>query len=561
MLQFNSKKYHNYAEITDFLKQAEKEFPDYVSLESIGTSHEKRKIWLLSLTNKNTGGHEDKPSLWIDGNTHASEITGAQACLYFIHQALMKKKKDPEIQFLLDHVNFYILPQVSPDGAEFFLKNNFEIRSSPKTWPEPAAHENLIQKDINTDGEVLMMRKEDPAGAFKKSQTNSEVLVQRSPFDLPSKKQKYYKLYREGLFQNYDGFQEIQDSPFGLDFNRHFPGGWRPEGLQKGAGAQPTASVEIRSLVEAFIARHRIFGHITLHTYGGLILRPPAITPEENFDLADLLVSKVIAEEAAQASGYTHLSTAKDFKYYTRESEAGSADDWSFGHRGVFSFTVEIWDIWKAAGLNVKDHVSRYFNPTENEMLKIFKWAKTKLSLKSFYQPWKKFNHPQLGEVEIGGWKTNFLFTNPPPELLPGELQKVKAIITQFAKVAPLVHLKKTEIKKVDAKTKKLVLVVENQGFLPTHGSTQAIRVKAVQKPTVTLKTSAKLKLISDKKHFETEHLQGRSSFVPFHSPLRGARPKNQEQFQFELFFQGEGTVDITFDYQRGGVIKTQIKI
>lgn len=559
MLKYNSKKYYNYAEITEFLKQVAFEFPDYVTLESIGTTYEKRKIWLLSLTNKKTGGHEDKPSLWVDGNTHASEIAGAQACLFFIYNTLTQFKKNTELRFLLDHMNFYILPQVSPDGAEYFLEKRHEIRSSPRA--DSDGLESLIRSDVDKNGEILLMRKEDPAGAFKKSDTNKDLLTQRKPFDLPSEKQKYYKLYKEGLFQNYDGSSETQESIFGLDFNRHFPAGFRPEGAQKGASTHPMSSVEIRSFVEAFVARPRIFGHIALHTYGGLILRPPANSPEENFDLQDLLVLKTIADEAARVSGYESLSTAKDFKYYSRESESGTADEWSFDHRGVFSLTVEIWDVWKAAGINVKDHVSRYFNPSEKEMLRIFKWAKSKFELKEFYQVWKKFSHPQLGEVEIGGWKTSFLFRNPPTKLLTGENQKVNSIILQFAKTTPLVQIKSTEVQTIDDKTKKLVLIVENQGFLPTNGSKHAIKMKAIHKPIVNLKTDGKLKLISGKKQMEVEHLQGRNNFIPFHSPVSGRSGNNTEQNRFEWFFQGEGQVEITFDYQRGGVVRTIVKI
>ncbi len=561
MLKWNPNKYHNYNEITDFLKQVATEFPEYTTLESIGTTLKKRKIWLLSLTNKNTGGHADKPSLWVDGNTHASEIAGAEACLNFIYQTLTNLKKNSDLQFLLDKMNFYILPQVSPDGAEFFIKNKFEIRSSPKLFPNPALHENLVQQDIDQDGEVLLIRKEDQAGAFKISKGNKDILVQRKPFDLPTKKEKFFKLFKEGLFQNYDGFHQTQENPYGFDFNRHFPAGFRPEGTQKGAGPHPAASTEIRSFIEAFVARPRIFAHLSLHTYGGLILRPPANSPEEKFDLQDLLILKTLADEAARVSGYESLSTAKDFKYYSRESEAGTADEWSFDHRGVFSYTIEIWDVWKAAGLKIKDHVSRYFNPTENEMLKIFKWAKSKLPTTQFYKPWKKFAHPQLGEVEIGGWKTGFLFRNPPAKFLNQETLKVNNIIIQMAKVAPLVHIKSIDVQSIDAKTKKLTVIVENQGFLPTNGSRQALKVKAVNSPHFKLNTIGRLKLISGKKQMDIDHLQGRNNFVPFHSPISGRSGQNKEQDQFEWFFQGSGQVEIVFDYQRGGIISKLITI
>lgn len=561
MLKFNPNKYHNYAEITEFLKQAAEEFPDYVSLESIGLSYEKRKIWLVSLTNKKSGDHQDKPSIWVDGNTHASEIAGAEACLFFIYKTLTSLKKNSEIQFLLDKMNFYILPQVSPDGSEFFLNNKYEIRSSPKTHPNQSNAEKLVLQDIDQDGEILLMRKENPAGAFKKSSQLKELLVQRNPFDLPSKKETYYKLFKEGIFENYDGFRQIQETKYGLDFNRHFPAGFRPEGSQKGAGPYPSSSSEIRCFVEAFSSRPRIFAHLALHTYGGLVLRPPANSSEEKFDLQDLFILKMLADEAARVSGYESLSTAKDFKYYSRESETGTADEWSFDHRGVYSFTIEIWDVWKAAGIKVTDHVSRYFNPTEYELTKIFKWAKSKLPLSQFYKPWKKVEHPQLGNVEVGGWKTSFLFRNPPSKFLASETQKVNAIILQMAKVTPLINFKKTEIEKIDEKTKKLILIIENEGFLPTQGSQQAIRMKAINKPSVTVKTNGKLKLISGKKYSEIDHLQGRNNFVPFHSPVSGRSGQNTEEAKFEWILQGEGQVEVIFDYQRGGIIRKTIKI
>lgn len=561
MLKFDTQKYFDYQEITEFLKAAVKEYPELIQFESIGLSYEKRKIWLVSLTNQNTGAAENKPSLWIDANTHASEVAGAQSALYFIFKTLTEYKKKEDLKFLLDHMNFYILPQVSPDGAEFYLKNKYEIRSSPKIWDDPATHENMVQEDIDKNGEVLLMRKEDPAGGFKVSKQNDQLLVQRQAFDLPSKSEKYYSLYKEGLFKNFNGFNETQQAVFGLDLNRQFPAQFRPEGEQKGASSHPMSSPEIRSFVDAFVARPRIFGHIALHTYGGLILRPPAVSPEEKFDLGDLNISKTICDEASRVSGYEALSTSNDFKYYSRESESGTADDWSFEHRGVFSFTIEIWDAWKAAGIEVKDHVSRYFKPAEADLVNIYKWAKANFKLKDFYAPWKEFDHPQIGKVEIGGWKTATLIRNPPPELLKDEMQKVNDIILQFAKILPLVQIKKTEIIKLDAKTTKIVIVIENQGFLPTNGSEQAIKMAAIKKPKVHFKTSSKLTLISGRHHHEIKHLQGRNRYIPIHTPVAVYGSKNTHECQFEWLVQGSGYVDITFDFQRGGVLKTKIDV
>ena len=46
--------------------------------------------------------------------------------------------------------------------------------------------------------------------------------------------------------------------------------------------------------------------------------------------------------------------------------------------------------------------------------------------------PWKPFDHPQLGKVEIGGWNRFHAFSNPPPQLLEREI----AALSEVARVA-----------------------------------------------------------------------------------------------------------------------------
>ena len=152
--------YYNYQEMTDFLKSAQKNYPKLMSLQSLGKTSFKREIWLATITNPETGTADSKPAFWVDGNTHASEISGTQSAMYLIYRLLTESKKNPELQYLLDHVTFYVVPRISADGAEYFLETEHEVRSSLVPWPNPPAHENLIPEDINGDGMILTMRKD-----------------------------------------------------------------------------------------------------------------------------------------------------------------------------------------------------------------------------------------------------------------------------------------------------------------------------------------------------------------------------------------------------------------
>lgn len=46
------------------------------------------------------------------------------------------------------------------------------------------------------------------------------------------------------------------------------------------------------------------------------------------------------------------------------------------------------------------------------------------LMLSRYIQDWTPFEHPQLGQVEIGGVDNKWCLQNPPPELLEAEIAK-----------------------------------------------------------------------------------------------------------------------------------------
>ena len=42
--------------------------------------------------------------------------------------------------------------------------------------------------------------------------------------------------------------------------------------------------------------------------------------------------------------------------------------------------------------------------------------------------PWTPFEHPQLGPVEIGGWKRMYTFRNPPPAIYLEEMAAANCV-------------------------------------------------------------------------------------------------------------------------------------
>ncbi len=84
--------------------------PGYATLESIGSSFEGRPLWVMTLTDRTTGAPETKPAIYIDGNHHAGEVTGAMVCLYTIWHLLTGRADDAALAELLARYSFYIRP-------------------------------------------------------------------------------------------------------------------------------------------------------------------------------------------------------------------------------------------------------------------------------------------------------------------------------------------------------------------------------------------------------------------------------------------------------------------
>ncbi|MCS7065837.1 MAG: M14 family metallopeptidase, partial [Fimbriimonadales bacterium] len=222
--------YYRYEELTRILHAYAEEYPQLARIQSIGKSYEGRDIWLLTLTNFATGNDDEKPAFWVDGNIHASEVSGSTACLYLIHRLLREYGSHSAITRCLDTRVFYICPRVNPDGAELALADKPKIiRSSTRPYPydeDPIG--GLVMEDIDGDGRMLMMRIPDPNGNWKKHPDEPRLMVRREPDEYGG---EYYRILPEGRFDEpFDpAILTIQPRKEGLDLNRNFPANWRQE--------------------------------------------------------------------------------------------------------------------------------------------------------------------------------------------------------------------------------------------------------------------------------------------------------------------------------------------
>ncbi|CAN5629878.1 M14 family metallopeptidase [soil metagenome] len=550
--------YLRYEELTERLHELAGEYPALCEVSSIGKSYEGREIWVAGITNSVTGPAGDKPAFWVDGNTHAGEVTGSMAALYLIEALLEGYGSDERITRLLDQQTFYILPRLSPDGAERYLSTPYTLRATLRPWPEPEEEPGLHPEDLDGDGHIVQMRVEDQNGEWRVSDKDPRLMIPRRP-DEAEPDATYYRLYREGTFKDYDGFgRRIARPLYGLDMNRQYPYEWREEATEKGAGPYPLSEPEARAQVDFLLAHKNIFSLHTYHTFCGAILRPYSNKPDSEMDPQDLAVYKELGDRGTEITGYPNISVYHDFTYEPGKHITGAFDDWVYSYYGVYAFTIEFWSAARSAGVEVDDFIEFFRSPSEEAQLALLAWNDKELDGEGFSR-WTTFAHPQLGDVEIGGWKTKFTMQNPPPHLLEAECEKLASFALSHASAAPLLKAD-VEIEEISPNLRKVELTVENTGYLPTNVSRVAVEKDLVKPVEVELTLPLGLGLVSGERLTKIGHLAGRSA-------LSGGRWKSPVFFQglpsdyaqrLRWVLRGEGPIQFEIRGGKAGTVRLE---
>ena len=557
-------KYFTYDELTEWLKKKASQYSNFIDLESIGLSHEERDVWAVTLTNKETGSAEHKPAVYVDGNIHAGEVTGSMICLYLIDYLVENFSTDDHAAKLLNDRVFYIIPRANPDGAEKYLTTPETLRSSVRIYPEYRKDEDppgLHTEDIDGDGRILLMRvRDDARGAWKADSEDPRLMVERTPLDLEG---PFYHIYSEGRVRDEDG--ELVEEPeipfrpvpteYGLDLNRNFPAGYDPK--TKGAGPYPLSEPETQNLVE-FISEHNNIGAAAIfHTTGGVLFRPHSTIADEDFNKEDMDMYKTLGQMGTDATGYPVVCCYGDIW-------SGVLDDWCWEHRGIYAFTPELWDAVGRAAPEMKKPPQEMSQMNREERrklaLRLLKWNDTELAGEGFI-PWYRYNHPQLGEVELGGWVTKKCRQNPPENLLSAECHKNIKFPIALGLSLPEVHIDEIQVSQLSECDYLLSVVVSNHGYLDTRISKQAEKQQAVRKDVVKLAVDDSVGLLSGQKVTEIDHLQGYASgqasrFYRVGEPAESAR---RLKWTLRLREPQSTQIEVVLQSERGGTDKTSV--
>jgi murein tripeptide amidase MpaA len=553
-------RFYRYQELTELLRAFASEYPQLVGLESIGRSHEGRDIWVLTVSNRSTGEAADKPAFWVDGNIHSTEVAASVACVYFLKYLVEGYGKDPDITRALDTRAFYLCPRINPDGAEWALADKPKyVRSSTRSYPyDEEAIEGLTVEDIDGDGRILQMRVPDPNGVWKAHPQEPRLMIRREPTEVGG---TYYRVLPEGRLEGYDGFTlKVKKPRQGIDLNRNFPGNWRQEFEQLGAGPFPTSEPEVRAVAEFVVGHSNIMGGVAFHTWSGVLLRPFDHLPDTEMHAEDLWHYQRVGAKGTELTGYPSISVYHEFRYHPKQV-IGGAFDWVYDHFGMFSWVVEIWSPMREAGLEKYLYIDWFRDHPAEDDLRLFRWSEEKLGGMA-HVDWKAFQHPELGAIEIGGWNRFHAFGNPPPQLLEREVARFPKWLLWQALLSPKLELVVADAHALGDGNWRVRLVVQNTGWLPSYVSKRALERKVVRGVVAEISLPAGAGLATGKRREDIGQLEGKAykhtgiSFWPDYHVT-------DDRAKIEWIVRGKtgDVVEIVARHERAGTVRASVAL
>ncbi len=109
--------YHSYTEITDDLAAWAATYPEITELVSIGQSWQHRELWALKISD-NADVEEFEPEIqWIGGH-HGNETIGIEVVYYMAEYLLENYGTDPQVTWLVNEREIWLIPVLNPDGLE-----------------------------------------------------------------------------------------------------------------------------------------------------------------------------------------------------------------------------------------------------------------------------------------------------------------------------------------------------------------------------------------------------------------------------------------------------------
>lgn len=583
-------KYHNYAEFTKALKDLVNSHKNIAKIKSIGKSLEGRDIWAVEIANPSGVPVDKRPGIFIGGNFEGDHVIGSEIALYNIEHLLTGYGTDTEITNRLDNFVIYVIPRVNPDGAEKMfaaVKTGSKGNSRPSDDDNDGRIDEDGPDDLNGDGQITMMRVLDSEGKYMIDPDDARLMKKA---DAKKGESGKYSIYWEGIDNDNDGFIN-EDPKGGVDINRNFQHEYPY--YKFGSGPHMVSELESRAVIDYIISKKNVgiilafgesdnlfaapnakgelgkavtsnlvnfadmsnsgsttvgnFRFASGRGFGGFggggrnsapkARRPQTVFPKDKVDKGDISYFTTLSKEYKKITGLKELPQ-------TRKA-GGAFFQYGYYQFGVPSLSTPGWDISVAKEEDEKGKGETKDKGGKKSFdKKLIDWMDAE-NVDGFVE-WTKFDHPTLGEVEIGGFKP-YSVTNPPASKIADAGKSHSEFVMYLTSLFPKVEISSTEVTDHGSGVYRIKVEIKNTGFLPTslaHG-----RVSGAVSPTrvvLGVKTEDIISGNSKTSYFRV--LAGSGGVQTYEWIIKG---KNNQKVTLDVISQKSGSVSTTITLKK----------
>jgi hypothetical protein len=307
------------------------------------------------------------------------------------------------------------------------------------------------------------------------------------------------------------------------------------------------------------MAHPNIAGVQAYHNSGGMILRGPGAESLGEYPGSDVRVYDELGQNGERILPYYRYIVIWSGLYTVH----GGFIDWTSDGLGIISFSNELWNS------------SQYFNSPE-----LMKQAEDpdspiarnrsryffddKLEFGDQFMEWKAFDHPQYGEVELGGsWKKTQ--GRVPPRFMNEELCHRNMAFTLYqADEMPMMQIGEVQVKKIEDDVYRVWIDLTNPKVAPTITARTASN-KLVRPDLILFEGKPEVisaSWISNKNTFD--YLNPITDLIDQKELkrliIRNGHPgKTTRTLQYLV--KGRGSVTITYDSVKGGNVSKKLSI
>ncbi len=515
------KRYYSYGEWTKIMHDLQKKYSHLADIESIGKSRMGRDQFLLTITSKNTGDHNTKTAMWVDAAVHGNEINGVMCSLYLAWYLLTRYDYDQYVHDMVDKYTFYILPGLNVDANESFAMypntpNNPREPYRPEDNDGDGLYDEDQTEDVDGDGELSTMYVEDPKGMFKLSFDKRRFVAVA---DESEKVMRFTRVGSEGYDNDGDG-RINEDDIGGPDPNRNYSFGWN---LQAG-WPYPMSEPETRNVYEFQRTHPNIFSSFHYHNTGRLVMFM-APQPDRSVNMnaqqrqqyneridnqreelkktnkyAQLFNRIVPADMQHDMDVQTKMVTegARILKNYRPVfgGLSGQQHAATYHMLGAYAYLIELW------GSPTFDiDLDGDGRASDEEYLK---WIDIDLNGEGWIEP-HKVDHPDLGEVWIGGSPKKHLRRTPPARYIEQETYKNAQYVMYTVSQFPVLEIGEIDVIPETDQLYWIDVEVKNDKNFPTSSDRQ-VKLKLAVKDKIKMTSSSNISAVEIPDEYTSLH-------------------------------------------------------